>query len=108
MPIKGRIEDVNLSVEKVDAIVSEWMGYFLLFESMLDSLIFARDKYLIKNGIMLPDECNLFICGVSDEGEEKLILLIYCKLLIMCEFIGFVLLLIYFMLFFNYNSMYAI
>jgi len=48
------------------------MGYFLLFESMLDSLIFARDKYLNKKGIMLPNECNLFICGVSDTGENKL------------------------------------
>jgi len=71
VPIKGRIEDVSLPVEKVDAIVSEWMGYFLLFESMLDSLIFARDKYLNKNGIMLPNECNIFICGVSDMGKNK-------------------------------------
>jgi len=71
VPIKGRIEDVSLPIEKVDAIVSEWMGYFLLFESMLDSLIFARDKYLNKNGIMLPNECNLFICGVSDMGKNK-------------------------------------
>jgi hypothetical protein len=69
VPIKGRIEDVTLPVEKVDAIVSEWMGYFLLFESMLDSLIFARDKYLNKNGIMLPNECNLFISGISDTGK---------------------------------------
>lgn len=67
--MKGRIEDVNLPVEKVDVIVSEWMGYFLLFESMLDSLIFARDKYLNKNGIILPNECNLFISGVSDTGS---------------------------------------
>lgn len=47
------------------------MGYFLLFESMLDSLIFARDKFLNKDGIMLPNECNLFISGVSDTGEHK-------------------------------------
>ncbi|CAI6351432.1 unnamed protein product [Macrosiphum euphorbiae] len=72
--IKGRIEDVSLPVEKVDAIVSEWMGYFLLFESMLDSLIFARDKYLNKSGIMLPNECNLFICGVSDTDRYDEIL----------------------------------
>ncbi|VVC26565.1 Zinc finger C2H2-type,Protein arginine N-methyltransferase,S-adenosyl-L-methionine-dependent [Cinara cedri] len=72
--IKGRIEDVSLPVEKVDAIVSEWMGYFLLFESMLDSLIFARDKYLDTNGIMLPNECNLFISGVSDmERHDEIV-----------------------------------
>ncbi|XP_025423173.1 protein arginine N-methyltransferase 1-like [Sipha flava] len=74
VPIKGRIEDVTLPVEKVDAIVSEWMGYFLLFESMLDSLIFARDKYLNKNGIMLPNECNLFISGISDTDRYNEIL----------------------------------
>lgn len=46
------------------------MGYFLLFESMLDSLIFARDKYLNKNGIMLPNECNLYISGISDTSKH--------------------------------------
>lgn len=89
VPIKGRIEDVNLPVEKVDAIVSEWMGYFLLFESMLDSLIFARDKYLNKNGIMLPNECNLFICGVSDEGEQKLTYLLEICLIFFCTIFYF-------------------
>jgi len=37
-------------VEQVDVIVSEWMGYFLLYESMLDSVIWARDKYLAPGG----------------------------------------------------------
>ena len=27
--IKGKMEDIQLPVEKVDIIVSEWMGYFL-------------------------------------------------------------------------------
>lgn len=44
--LKGKIEEVKLPVERVDIIISEWMGYFLLFESMLDSVLFARDKYL--------------------------------------------------------------
>ena len=39
------MEEVKLPVEKVDIIISEWMGYFLLFESMLDSVIYARNKY---------------------------------------------------------------
>ena len=34
--------------EKVDLIVSEWMGYFLLREAMFDSVIFARDKWLAR------------------------------------------------------------
>ena len=34
--IKGKIEDIELP-EKVDVIVSEWMGYFLLFVFALSS-----------------------------------------------------------------------
>jgi hypothetical protein len=30
---------------KVDIIISEWMGMMLLRESMLDSLLVARDRY---------------------------------------------------------------
>uniref|UniRef100_A0A672QTL8 type I protein arginine methyltransferase n=1 Tax=Sinocyclocheilus grahami TaxID=75366 RepID=A0A672QTL8_SINGR len=49
--IKGRIEEIDLPVEKVDIIISEWMGYFLLFESMLDSVLYARDRYLAEDGL---------------------------------------------------------
>ena len=35
---------------KVDVIVSEWMGYCLFYESMLDTVIFARDKWLVRGG----------------------------------------------------------
>ncbi len=40
--IRGRVEEINLPVDKVDAIVSEWMGYELIYESMLPSVIKAR------------------------------------------------------------------
>jgi protein arginine N-methyltransferase 1 len=50
--IKGKMEEVVLPVEHVDIIISEWMGYFLLYESMLDSVLFARDKYLVR---LVPD-----------------------------------------------------
>lgn len=49
--LKGKMEDIKLPVDKVDIIISEWMGYFLLYESMLDSVLFARDKYLNPNGV---------------------------------------------------------
>jgi protein arginine N-methyltransferase 1 len=49
------MEEIELPVPKVDIIISEWMGYFLLYESMLDSVLWARDKYLNKGGKMLPD-----------------------------------------------------
>ncbi|KAJ1959057.1 Nuclear SAM-dependent mono-and asymmetric methyltransferase [Dipsacomyces acuminosporus] len=35
--LKGKMEEVVLPFDKVDIIISEWMGYFLLYESMLDT-----------------------------------------------------------------------
>jgi predicted RNA methylase len=49
--IKSKVEDANVP-EKVDIIISEWMGYFLLYESMLDCVLFARDKWLNPGGIV--------------------------------------------------------
>lgn len=49
--IRGKIEEVTLPVKQVDIIVSEWMGYVLLYEAMLDSVLFARDKYLAPGGL---------------------------------------------------------
>ena len=68
--IKGKIEEVELPSEKVDIIISEWMGYFLLYESMMDSVIFARDKYLAKDGHMFPDVANMYI-GMIEDAEYK-------------------------------------
>ena len=66
--IKGKMEEVELPVPKVDIIISEWMGYFLLYEGMLDSVLFARDKYLDKKkGKMLPDRAQIFFAGLEDE-----------------------------------------
>lgn len=45
--ICGKVEEVTLPVEKVDVIVSEWMGYCLFYESMLDTVLYARDKWLV-------------------------------------------------------------
>ena len=45
--IHGKMEEVELPVPKVDIIISEWMGYFLMYESMISSVIYARDKYLV-------------------------------------------------------------
>lgn len=42
--LKGKAEEITLPVDKVDIIISEWMGYFLLYESMLDTVLLMRDK----------------------------------------------------------------
>lgn len=44
---KGKVEEVELPVDQVDIIISEWMGYCLFYESMLNTVIFARDKWLV-------------------------------------------------------------
>ncbi|XP_065611479.1 protein arginine N-methyltransferase 3 isoform X3 [Cyrtonyx montezumae] len=73
--VKGRIEEVDLPLEKVDVIISEWMGYFLLFESMLDSVIYAKDKYLAEGGSVYPDVCTISLVAVGDMNRrtEKLL-----------------------------------
>merc|ERR1712037_200107 len=56
----------TLPYEKFDVIVSEWMGYFLLFEGMLDSVLAARDKYLKPGGSILPSRCSVHVTALSD------------------------------------------
>jgi protein arginine N-methyltransferase 1 len=50
--------------------MSDWMGYFLLYESMLDTVLYARDKYLAPNGLIFPDKATIFMAGIED-GEYK-------------------------------------
>ena len=47
------------------------MGYCLLNESMLDTVLFARDKWLIHGGLMFPDRVSLFICGIEDRFYKE-------------------------------------
>ncbi len=67
--IEGTIEEVDLP-EQVDIIVSEWMGHFLLRESMIDSVLFARDKYLKSDGALYPSSARMFLAPASytDDG----------------------------------------
>lgn len=68
--VKGKLEQIDFAKlqlpEKYDIIVSEWMGYFLLFEGMLDTVLFARNHLLSDRGVLLPDRCKLFISAFSD------------------------------------------
>ncbi|KAI0914568.1 S-adenosyl-L-methionine-dependent methyltransferase [Ustulina deusta] len=64
--LHGKMEEVTLPIDQVDIIVSEWMGYCLLFEAMLPSVLYARDKYLAPGGLMVPSHTNMWIAPVSD------------------------------------------
>ncbi|ONM54450.1 Protein arginine N-methyltransferase 1.1, partial [Zea mays] len=64
--IKGKVEEIELPVPKVDVIISEWMGYFLLFENMLNTVLYARDKWLADGGVVLPDRTSLRLTAIED------------------------------------------
>lgn len=68
--IKGKMEDLKLPVDKVDVIVSEWMGYALVYESMLNTVLKARDLYLKEDGILLPDRAKIFLSAIEDEAYK--------------------------------------
>ncbi|KAJ3278893.1 Protein arginine N-methyltransferase 1-B [Blyttiomyces sp. JEL0837] len=72
--IKGKMEDVVLPVDKVDIIISEWMGYCLLYESMLNTVLYARDRYLNPNGLIFPDKATMYLSAIEDGDykEEKI------------------------------------
>lgn len=64
-----RAEELDLGSEKVaDVIVSEWMGYSLLFENMLPSVIAVRNKYMKPGGLMLPSRCRLQLAPLQDDA----------------------------------------
>uniref|UniRef100_A0A6I8NSB5 type I protein arginine methyltransferase n=1 Tax=Ornithorhynchus anatinus TaxID=9258 RepID=A0A6I8NSB5_ORNAN len=64
--LKGKVEEVELPVDQVDIIISEWMGYCLFYESMLHTVIFARDKWLKPGGLMFPDRAALYVTAIED------------------------------------------
>jgi hypothetical protein len=55
----------------VDIIISEWMGNCLFYESMLDTVLFARDKWLAPDGLMFPDKRKLSLCAPSKTGSTR-------------------------------------
>lgn len=61
--IQSKVETVELPVKTVDVIISEWMGYMLLYESMLDSVLVARDRFLAPGGLMAPSQTRLVLSG---------------------------------------------
>ena len=83
--IQSAVEEVKLPMEEdqlvveedgtercVDIIVSEWMGYMLLRESMMDSVIRARDRFLKKStGLMFPSHATMYLAPVNDEDERR-------------------------------------
>lgn len=61
--VQGMVEELDnadhIQPHSVDVLLSEWMGYCLLYESMLISVLFARDKWLKPGGAILPDTATM-------------------------------------------------
>ena len=58
--IRGKMEEIVLPVQKVDIIISEWMGYCLFYESMLDTVLYARYNYITV----------ITLCSIMVNGKE--------------------------------------
>lgn len=58
------LEDIHID-EKVDVIISNWMGYMLLYENMLGSVIAARDRWLTDGGLILPSSATLYMVATK-------------------------------------------
>lgn len=68
--INGRIEDVTLPC-MVDIIVSEWMGFYLVHESMMRSVLVARDRFLKPGGIMIPESAEIFCAPANCDSDVQ-------------------------------------
>ncbi|TFK27687.1 arginine N-methyltransferase 3 [Coprinopsis marcescibilis] len=73
--IRGKVEEITLpdGIEHVDVIISEWMGYALLYESMLDSVLHARDRFLRPGGVLAPSQSKMMLglCDASELYKER-------------------------------------
>ncbi|CAF4594297.1 unnamed protein product [Rotaria socialis] len=71
--IRGKIEDIELpdGIEKVDIIIAEWMGYCLFYDSMIQSIIYARDKFLKPDGLIFPDRATMYMVGIEDRDYKE-------------------------------------
>lgn len=72
--IQAKVEEVELPVAQVDVIISEWMGYFCFYETMLSSVIFARDKWLVS--IILAARCLIGTLLISSACYRSRVVLL--------------------------------
>lgn len=58
--LQGRAEDIQLP-QKVDVLLSEWMGNCLLFEFMVEAVLKVRRRWLAEGGVMWPSSAALLL-----------------------------------------------
>lgn len=70
--VAGKVEELpdDAIPEKVDVLISEPMGVYLVHERMLESYVFARDRYLrkpYKQAAMWPSVGTIYMAAFSDQ-----------------------------------------
>ncbi|KAH8332493.1 hypothetical protein KR074_004265, partial [Drosophila pseudoananassae] len=65
--VEGDIDKIRLpdGLEKVDIIVSEWMGHSIFVESLFNEVIYARTFYLKEGGLIIPNKVILMASGME-------------------------------------------
>jgi len=61
------IDDWKHGTEKAGVIISEWMGFYLVHESMVESVLWARDFLCDPNALIMPSHCRIWAAVVSNE-----------------------------------------
>jgi protein arginine N-methyltransferase 1 len=70
--IKSTVEDIATDeIPQVDVIISEWMGYFLLFENMVGSYIHSIKKFLKPDGIMIPSKAVMYLNAAAYDTKAN-------------------------------------
>ena len=57
--------------EKVDVLVSEWLGVYGVDENMLAPVLVARDRWLKPGGLMIPSLVTAWIAPVAHEAARQ-------------------------------------
>jgi len=68
--IQGDITKVELP-EKVDVIVSEWLGSYAVDENLLPVVAYARDRWLKPGGRMIPESVTVWMAPAFDEYLQQ-------------------------------------
>jgi type I protein arginine methyltransferase len=70
--VQGDVLDIE-PPERVDVIISEWLGGFGIDEGMLVPLTAARDRWLKPGGVMIPNSVTAWTALVRDRYLEEMV-----------------------------------
>eukprot|EP00929_Paragymnodinium_shiwhaense_P088252 TRINITY_DN48534_c0_g1_i1.p1 TRINITY_DN48534_c0_g1~~TRINITY_DN48534_c0_g1_i1.p1 ORF type:complete len:353 (-),score=98.02 TRINITY_DN48534_c0_g1_i1:49-1107(-) len=67
----ANLEALPGGLKEVDIIISEWMGYCLLYEARLGEVLRCRDRWLRRGGLMFPDRASLHAALLEDADYKE-------------------------------------